>query len=417
LCDTLVARNDSRMLKGISGVAFAAALTGFGLFAASDPVTILVRDARTHYAVRANIRLRGPESVFVQTDATGLLNQIVSTGKYVVWYVIEVSAPGYKVATSRFLPGLSLPLRIMLIPEKPPAEEQPEAVARRVHPGYTLLHGYAVDVKTGKPVPGLRVRVKGRAETLTDARGHYWLSVPTPTSSQSELTDANAVIAEKNGYETIILNKFSISAEDMQGPMFDVKKGRPWAVLGTTLETARASLHAGADPNLKDDQGWTALTLACNMGTTGLVQALIEVGANVNLEGGGGWTPLMEASFFNHANIVELLIRAGAKVNKEGKDGITAFMLARWMCHSQVVEALTRAGAVIGSGGWRRAPRFEDFPTSPIYKGVPAPVDLPSHHEASVYRTRLRKEPEGDLTLLGTKLSSPGGAEAIVSRL
>jgi hypothetical protein len=378
------------MSKTISGVAFAAALTGFVLFAASDPITILVRDARTHYAVRANIKLQGRESVSLQTDATGRLNHMVSAGKYGVWYGVEVSAPGYRIATNRFLPGLSRPLTIMLVPDKAPEEEQSEAVALRVRPGYTLLHGYAVDVNTGEPVSSVRVRV-AKAETLTDARGHYWLSVPTPGSSQPELPGTDAVIAEKNGYETIILNKFSITAEDMQGPMFDVKKGRPWVILGQTLESARASLQAGADPNLKDDRGWTALTLACNMGTTGLVKALIEAGADVNLEGGGGGSPLMEASFFNHADIVELLIQAGATVNKEGKDGTTAFMLARWMCHSRVVEALARAVAVIGSGEWRRAPQFEDFPISAIRKEVPAPVDLRSHREASVYRTRLRE--------------------------
>jgi hypothetical protein len=141
----------------------------------------------------------------------------------------------------------------LLVPEKPPKEEQPEALAVRRRPGYSLLHGYAVDVQTGEPVAGTRVRVvKARAETLTDARGHYWLSVPMSGSSQPELPRSDTVITEKNGYETIILNKFSLTTEDMQGPIFDVKKGRPWMVLGPSLASARASLQAGADPNLKD---------------------------------------------------------------------------------------------------------------------------------------------------------------------
>jgi hypothetical protein len=128
-----------RLYETISGVALAGALSGFLLLAASDPITILVRDARTHYAVRAVVKLQGPESVSLQTGPTGLLNHMVSTGKYAVWYGVEVSALGYKLATNRFLPGLSSPLTVMLVPEKPPAEEQPETVALRMRAGYTLL--------------------------------------------------------------------------------------------------------------------------------------------------------------------------------------------------------------------------------------------------------------------------------------
>ena len=95
------------LFKTISRFALTAAAAGFVLFAASEWISILVRDARTHYAVRATIRLQGPEPVTLQTDATGRLSHMVSTGKSGIWYGVEVSAPGYKIARSRVLPGLS----------------------------------------------------------------------------------------------------------------------------------------------------------------------------------------------------------------------------------------------------------------------------------------------------------------------
>jgi hypothetical protein len=150
-------------------------------------------------------------------------------------------------------------------------------------------------------------------------------------------------------------------------------------------------IEAGADVNIKDKQGWTPLILASQMGHTAVVQTLIEAGADVNAEPLHGWNALMLASFFGHSDTVRVLIQAEANANYRTKEGITAPMLARWSCHHDVVEELTLAGAVIGPGEWRRAPRFEDFPISQIYRGVPAPVDLRSNPEAPSYRTRLRQ--------------------------
>jgi ankyrin repeat protein len=161
------------------------------------------------------------------------------------------------------------------------------------------------------------------------------------------------------------------------------------AAFGGNLDKVRALAELGADVNVKDKQGWTPLLLASQMGHAAVVQALIESGADADLAGPAGWNALMQASYFNHLETVRVLIPA-TKVNYRTDSGITALMLARWACHPQIVEASSTAGAVIGSEEWRQAPRFEDFPSSPIYKGVPAPVDLRSNPVARSYRTRLR---------------------------
>ncbi len=160
-------------------------------------------------------------------------------------------------------------------------------------------------------------------------------------------------------------------------------------LFGGRLEVVRAMIAGRADVNLKDKQGWTALTLAAIGGNAAIVQALIEAGADVNAEGRNGSDALMNAAYFGHLETVHVLLKA-ANVNHRTSEGITALMLARWSCHRDVVEALTRAGAVTRPEEWKREPRFEDFPVSRIYKAVPAPVDLHSNPEAPTYRTRLR---------------------------
>jgi ankyrin repeat protein len=172
------------------------------------------------------------------------------------------------------------------------------------------------------------------------------------------------------------------------------------------LDVIRAMIEAGADVNIKDKQGWTPLTLAAQRGDTAVVQTLIKAGADVNEEDPHGWSALMLATYFGHADTVRVLL-ASANVKYRSKDGISALMLARWTCHRDVLDELTRASAVISSGEWRRAPRFEDFPVSRIYRGAPAPVDLHSNPEAPSYRTRLtqgaRKGPNfaGHYTVVG----------------
>lgn len=101
----------------------------------------------------------------------------------------------------------------------------------------------------------------------------------------------------------------------------------------TDCETSKLLLDAGADPNLQATDGWFALMFAArnyNHNTEHVVKLLLDGGANPNLQNNIGWTALMELARYGSDNIInttKLLLQAGADVNLQAKNGYTALML------------------------------------------------------------------------------------------
>lgn len=85
-----------------------------------------------------------------------------------------------------------------------------------------------------------------------------------------------------------------------------------------------------------NEEGWTALMLACRNSKTNsterTVEILIELGANINIQEKDGWTALMLAVTYSNKNstdrTVDMLLKAGADLNIQNKNGNTALILA-----------------------------------------------------------------------------------------
>uniref|UniRef100_A0A1X7T1V1 Uncharacterized protein n=1 Tax=Amphimedon queenslandica TaxID=400682 RepID=A0A1X7T1V1_AMPQE len=61
-----------------------------------------------------------------------------------------------------------------------------------------------------------------------------------------------------------------------------------------------------------NEEGKTALMLACERGHEDIVHSLLSAGANVNIQDNKGWTAVMIASEHNHISIIHMLLQANA---------------------------------------------------------------------------------------------------------
>ena len=119
-------------------------------------------------------------------------------------------------------------------------------------------------------------------------------------------------------------------------------------------EAAVALIAAGASLNLKDTDGCTALMLACGNFSDVMISGLIQAGAILDIQGScisgsadkvNGCTALMIACLNDDTSICAQLIEAGASVNLQDEFGWTSLMAASRAGNGAIVKVLIRAGA------------------------------------------------------------------------
>ena len=81
----------------------------------------------------------------------------------------------------------------------------------------------------------------------------------------------------------------------------------------TSDEVVKMLIDAKADVNAVDDEGNTALMIACVNNRSLFVRRLIKAKADVNMKDDEGNTALSIAKQFHYKTIENLLIEAGAK--------------------------------------------------------------------------------------------------------
>ncbi len=115
------------------------------------------------------------------------------------------------------------------------------------------------------------------------------------------------------------------------------------------IETLRILLNGGADANLGDKDGDTALMKATSEDNEEGVKALISHGADLDLKNKKGLTALMLAAYYDRKRVAEILIGRGADVDMKDVWGRTAIMYGSHEARGEAVEPLIRAGADVNA--------------------------------------------------------------------
>lgn len=110
------------------------------------------------------------------------------------------------------------------------------------------------------------------------------------------------------------------------------------------LELMRLFISRGADINLTNANGETALTLAAWRGNLAAVEWLVERGARINPPA-RQWSALHYATFAGHEAIADFLIAQGADINALSTNGSSVLMLAVYEGRQGLVKKLIELGA------------------------------------------------------------------------
>jgi len=104
-----------------------------------------------------------------------------------------------------------------------------------------------------------------------------------------------------------------------------------YAAQGGQLETIDILKENGADLNIVNHHGWSALVYAATDGQVKSVEKLNEIGADMNVTSGSiakGMTTVMYCLAGNKLDILQTLKKCGANLDLQTADGITAVMFA-----------------------------------------------------------------------------------------
>jgi hypothetical protein len=110
---------------------------------------------------------------------------------------LTIAAPGYRARSLPAFPDDGVARFVVLEPEQPPSELQPDTIAQLHRVDATVVLGYVGDAVTGRPLAGVSV-TSGQGTTVeTDERGYFQIYL----SCESDL-DRGTLGFQKSGFQT-----------------------------------------------------------------------------------------------------------------------------------------------------------------------------------------------------------------------
>lgn len=155
------------------------------------------------------------------------------------------------------------------------------------------------------------------------------------------LNDVKSILGERNDLinkSKVILNQKEYHSHT---PLFEA------VLCGNRLEIVKFLVSVGADIDKADDQGWTPLFLAVNLGQKDIVHCLLEHGAQLDKPDKYGNTPIHSTPFHNASKIIQDLLLFGDDINRKNHNGETPLMNAVRANKLDTVKFLLNFGADI----------------------------------------------------------------------
>ena len=190
-----------------------------------------------------------------------------------------------------------------------------------------ILKGADVNVETNEGATPLILAISNFKLTsvITLLKYNADLDEITPDKLTPFLVAVRAHLTEKNsGYKQV--------GSEMDFPYLDI------------IETL---IRYGADINIQDRYGVTALNFSAIYGDFDVVDLLLYYGADIDMKSYDGTTPLMAAIWSGYDDIADLLIQNGANLEARDNEGFSPFLVAAQNGDTLIMNILMKNGVDI----------------------------------------------------------------------
>jgi ankyrin repeat protein len=163
----------------------------------------------------------------------------------------------------------------------------------------------------------------------------------SPLQPDSRLVEA-VKHGDKTAFEALLSSHIAVDSAYGDG-----STALHWAAYQANTAFAEELLAAKANVNaVTRVEALTPLYMACQSGSTSMIELLLKHGADVNQANSLGTTPLMIASASGSAEVVKVLLDHGADANqREHAHDQTALMFAANLDRAEVIRVLMAHGA------------------------------------------------------------------------
>lgn len=222
--------------------------------------------------------------------------------------------------------------------------------------GFSALH-YAAARRTGTAMLGILLDRGAEVDALSVFGGSALLDACTEAQAENAEVllkrGASARSVTPHGSTLLMAVAWKTGLESARAKVMKFKVGKDGKAVvepeyNPDPEKARIAemlLKAGADPNVKDRRGFSALHHAAQLNRPLVVKALLRGKANPNQGNQYGITPLHTAAAHGFAAVTLALMKGGAKPGARASDGTEPLSFGAENGHADVVEVLLKGGA------------------------------------------------------------------------